>query len=67
MNATKYGYECPECGAYIDLSLNAADAAQGLLKNYKGGPVNAGDAIILENAIRKCLIEELGVSEGNLK
>lgn len=49
------------------MMISIPDAAQALLAAYKGEPVYAGDAIKLEDAIRKCLVKELGVSEAKTK
>ena len=42
------------------------NAADSLLAYFKGGCVSAGDAIRLEDAIKKCLVDELGVSESKV-
>ena len=42
--------------------IDIPTAAHELLATYCGFPVHAGDAIKLENAIRKCLVEEIGIS-----
>jgi hypothetical protein len=58
--------ECPECecdvDVEIDVTIDISTAAHELLSTYCGSPVHAGDVIKLENAIRKCLVEEIGVS-----
>lgn len=58
--------ECPECSADVDVEIEVTidipTAAHELLATYCGSPVHAGDAIKLENAIRKCLVEEIGIS-----
>jgi len=57
---------CPECGCDVDVeievTIDISTAAHELLSKYCSSPVHAGDAIKLENAIRKCLVEEIGVS-----
>jgi hypothetical protein len=58
--------ECPECSCDVDVdievTIDISTAAHELLSTYGGSPVSLGDAIKLENAIRKCLVEELGIS-----
>lgn len=44
------------------VTIDIPTAAHELLATYCGSPVHAGDAIKLENAIRKCLVEEIGIS-----
>lgn len=65
MIATKT-VECPGCdrniNAEIDVDIDVKTAAHELISNYKGKDVSAGDAKKLEDAIRKCLVDELGVS-----
>lgn len=65
MIVTETGW-CPECDAdvevEIDVAIDIPTAAHELLATYCGSPVYAGDAIKLENAIRKCLVEEIGIS-----
>lgn len=62
--------ECPECGCEVDVEIEVTvdikTAAHELLSTYCGSPVHAGDAIKLENAIRKCLVEEIGVSSSEV-
>ena len=63
-------YLCPECfeGIHvrIEVEFDIKTAAHELLEEYKGWRVSAGDAIILEEAIRKCLVDELGVPAGRI-
>lgn len=63
--------ECPECGCDVDVNIYAAidvkTAAHELIAYYKGDEVvSAGDAIKLEDAIRKCLVDDLGVSSSKV-
>lgn len=63
--------ECPECQCDVDVeievTIDISTAAHELLSTYCRSPVHAGDAIKLENAIRKCLVDELGVSSSEVK
>lgn len=58
--------ECPECSADVDVEIEVTidipTAAHELIAYYKGKDVSAGDAKKLEDAIRKCLVEEIGIS-----
>ena len=70
MIATKT-VECPGCdrniNAEIDVDIDVKTAAHELISNYKGKDVSAGDAKKLEDAIRKCLVDELGVSSSKVE
>ena len=46
--------------------IDIPTATHELLSAYCGSPVHAGDVIKLENAIRKCLVEEIGVSSSKV-
>ena len=63
--------ECTECGcdseATVDITLTIPEVAHGLIEHYKGPGVSAGDAKKLEDAIRKCLVDELGVSSSKVE
>lgn len=64
--------ECPECGSDVDVEIEVTidikTAAHELIAYYKEGEVvSAGDAIKLEDAIRKCLVDDLGVSSSKVK
>lgn len=58
--------ECPGCDmavdVEIDVDIDVKTAAHELISYYKGKDVSVGDAKKLEDAIRKCLADELGVS-----
>lgn len=62
--------ECPKCGmdveVEIDVDIDVKTAAHELIAYYKGKDVSVGDAKKLEDAIRKCLVDELGVSSGKV-
>ncbi len=62
--------ECPGCDCdvevEIEVTIDIPTAAHELLSAYGGATVNAGDAIKLENAIRKCLVEEIGISSSKV-
>lgn len=62
--------ECPECQCDVDVdievSIDIPTAAYELLSTYGGFPVSLGDVIKLENAIRKCLVDELGISSSKV-
>lgn len=60
--------ECPECSCDVDIDviIDIPTAAHELLSTYGGSPVSLGDAIKLENAIRKCLVDELGISSSKV-
>jgi len=62
--------ECPGCDCdvevEIEVTIDVPTAAHELLSTYGGANVSAGDAIKLENAIRKCLVEELGISSNKV-
>lgn len=62
--------ECPGCEmdveVEIEVTIDVPTAAHELLSTYGGANVSAGDAIKLENAIRKCLVEELGISSNKV-
>lgn len=62
--------ECPECSCDVDVDIEVdidiPTAAYELLSTYGGSPVSLGDAIKLENAIRKCLVDELGISSSKV-
>ena len=68
--------ECPACGGDVDLDdndvaesmmdpfdgpLDVEDGAEAILKNYCP-EFGLGDRLVLEEAIKKCLTEKLGVS-----
>lgn len=68
--------KCPACGGEVDLDdndvaesmmdpfdgpLDAEDGAEAILKNYCP-EFGLGDRLVLEEAIKKCLTEKLGVS-----
>lgn len=71
--------ECPECGYEIDEddyeiyedddefdgALDIEGGAEAILKGCLPG-FSLGDRLILEEAIRKCLVERLGISPGTL-
>ena len=74
--------ECPECGYEIDEAdyeideddyeideddgpLDIEGGAEAILKGCLPG-FSLGDRLILEEAIRRCLVERLGVSPGTL-
>lgn len=63
--------ECPECSADVDVEIEVTidipTAAHELIAYYKGKDVSAGDAKKLEDAIRKCLVDDLGVSSSRVK
>lgn len=61
--------ECPECGCNSEATVDIAipDVAHGLIEHYKGPDVSAGDAKKLEDAIRKCLVDDLGVSSSKVE
>lgn len=67
---------CPACGGEVDLDdddiaesmmdpfdgpLDVEDGAEAILKNYCP-EFGLGDRLVLEDAIKKCLTEKLGVS-----
>lgn len=57
--------KCPECGEVFDAdSIDADDAAAGLVKNYIPSTPSEGHVRIMKEAITKCLVDELGVSIG---
>ena len=62
---------CPECSADVDVEIEVTidipTAAHELIAYYKGKDVSAGDAKKLEDAIRKCLVDDLGVSSSRVK
>lgn len=70
MIATKT-VECPGCdrniNAEIDVDIDVKTAAHELISYYKGKDVSAGDAKKLEDAIRKCLVDDLGVSSSKVE
>lgn len=47
--------------------IDVKTAAHELISNYKGKDVSAGDAKKLEDAIRKCLVDDLGVSSSKVE
>ena len=68
--------KCPACGGEVDLDdndvaesmmdpldgpLDVEDGAEAILKNYCP-EFGLGDRLVLEEAIKKCLTEKLGVS-----
>lgn len=55
--------EWPGCEKDIDIKT----AAHELIAYYKGKDVSAGDAKKLEDAIRKCLVDDLGVSSSKVE
>lgn len=65
--------ECPECGYELDDDelptfdgpLCVEDGAAAILKKYIPA-FNLGERLALADAIRKCLVEQLGVSLGKL-
>ncbi len=67
MEIDEPNYCCPECfegiTVHLDITFDIQTAAHELLSEYKGYNVSTGDAIILEDAIRKCLVEQLGVPQ----
>lgn len=56
--------KCPECPC--EVAIDIPTAAHELLSYYKGKDGSMGDVIKLENAIRKCLVEELDVSSSKV-
>ncbi len=62
--------ECPGCDCDVDVEIEVTidipTAAHELLSTYGGANVSVGDAIKLENAIRKCLVEEIGISSSKV-
>lgn len=62
--------ECPGCEMdveveiYVDIDIKTA--AHELISYYTGKAVSAGDAKKLEDAIRKCLVDELGISSSKV-
>lgn len=70
MIATKT-VECPGCDldidVEIDVDIDVKTAAHELISYYKGKDVSVGDAKKLEDAIRKCLVDELGVSSSKVE
>lgn len=63
--------ECPGCEmdfeVEIAVAIDVKTAAHELIACYKGKDVNVGDAKKLEDAIRKCLVDELGVSSSKVE
>jgi len=63
--------ECPGCEmdveVEIDVDIDVKTAAHELIAYYKGKDVSAGDAKKLEDAIRKCLVDDLGVSSSKVE
>lgn len=63
--------ECPGCGmdfeVEIAVAIDVKTAAHELIACYKGKDVSAGDTKKLEDAIRKCLVDELGVSSSKVE
>ena len=63
--------ECPGFDMDVDVEIAVAidikTAAHELIAYYKGTDVSAGDAKKLEDAIRKCLVGELGVSSSKVE
>lgn len=61
---------CPECECDVDVDIEVIidipTAAHELISYYKGEDVSMGDAMKLENAIRKCLVEEIGISSSKV-
>ena len=51
----------------IEVDIDVKTAAHELISHYKGTDVSAGDAKKLEDAIRKCLVDELGVSSSKVE
>lgn len=62
--------ECPGCDCdvevEIEVTIDIPTAAHELLTTYGGARTGAGDAVKLENAIRKCLVEEIGISSSKV-
>ncbi len=65
MEIEEPNYCCPECfegiTVHLEITFDIPTAAHELLAEYKGDNVSMGDAMILEDAIRKCMVEQLGV------
>lgn len=63
--------ECPKCDmdieVEIDVDIDIKTAAHELIAYYKGKDVSSGDAKKLEDAIRKCLVDDLGVSSSKVE
>lgn len=63
--------ECPKCDtdveAEIDVGIDIKTAAHELIAYYKGKDVSAGDSKKLEDAIRKYLVDDLGVSSSKVE
>lgn len=63
--------ECPGCGMAFEVEIAVAidvkTAAHELIACYKGKDVSVGDVKKLEDAIRKCLVNELGVSSSKVE
>ena len=63
--------ECPKCDMDVDVEIDVAidikTAAHELIAYYKGKDVSVGDAKKLEDAIRKCLVDNLGVSSSKVE
>lgn len=62
--------ECPGCDCDVEVEIeviiDVPTAARELLFTYGRTTASAGDAIKLENAIRKCLVEEIGISSSKV-
>lgn len=61
--------ECPKCDTdvEVDVDIDIKTAAHELIAYYKGKDVSAGDAKKLEDVIRKCLVDDLGVSSSKVE
>lgn len=55
-----------EVAIEVEVTIDVKTAAHELLSTYGGPKVYSGDAIKLENAIRKCLVEEIGISSSKV-
>ncbi|MBO5985469.1 MAG: hypothetical protein J6Q02_01565 [Lachnospiraceae bacterium] len=49
------------------MDITIPEVSHGLIEHYKGPGVSAGDAKKLEDAIRKCLVDDLGVSSSKVE
>lgn len=68
--------ECPECGYEIESAVDEDDyefngpldieeGAEAILKCYSS-TFSLGDRLVLEEAIRQCLVTKLGISIGKI-